>query len=56
MKNRLRLFATLLLALLALSGCDSIAAVLSGEPAPAAKTDAPVAVAAFKLYDSWANW
>lgn len=56
MKTRLGLFAALLLALLALSGCDAIAAVLSGEPEPADSSDAPVAVAAFKLYDSWANW
>ncbi len=56
MKTRLGLFATLLLALLALSACDSIAAVLSGEPAPDDSADVPVAVAAFKLYDSWANW
>lgn len=56
MKTRLGLFATLLLALLALSGCDAIAAVLSGEPAPADSVAAPAPVAAFKLYDSWANW
>lgn len=56
MKTRLGLFATLLLALLALSGCDSIAAVLSGEPAPIDSEEAAVTVAAFKLYDSWASW
>ncbi|MCY3574206.1 MAG: hypothetical protein OXG92_08240 [Chloroflexi bacterium] len=54
MKTRFALFATLLLlALMTLSGCDSIAALLSDESAPA---DSSVAVASFKLYDSWAQW
>ncbi|MCY4145302.1 MAG: hypothetical protein OXE95_10495 [Chloroflexi bacterium] len=59
MKTRLGLFATLLLALLTLSGCDSMATVLSGEPQAAdsvGSVDAPMAAAAFKFYDSWAKW
>ena len=48
------LAALLMMALLALSGCNTLEAIV--EKSAQDKAQEASAVAAFKFYDSWANW